>query len=148
MPTYELAFLLKNMTKPELAVSMKRAAQEIFNRGGFIRKMENLGISKETPYKISSHGQVHRTASYFAVKFDIPPSTLDDLKDSYQRDVDIVRYRIYKVEEPPKFECTLHEENLPPAYRKDVQQLIAESEKNKPKQWDAKSGLDYYPFQR
>ncbi|XP_065343983.1 small ribosomal subunit protein bS6m [Cloeon dipterum] len=148
MPTYELAFLLKNMSKPDIAVSLKRAAQEIFLRGGFIRKLENLGISKDTPYKISSHGQVHRTASYFALQFDAPPTTVVDLKDVYKRDVDIVRYNIFKVVEPEKAECTLHEEILPPAYRKDVQELLAESEKKKPKQWDAKTGLDYYPFQR
>jgi len=50
--------------QPEIAVSLKRTAQEIFNRGGFIRKLENLGIGKDTPYKISSHGQVHRTARF------------------------------------------------------------------------------------
>jgi small subunit ribosomal protein S6 len=62
--------------------------------------------------------------------------------------VDIVRHKIFKVEEPKKYDCTLHEEILPPAYRKDVQELITESEKKKPKVWDSKSGLDYYPFQR
>lgn len=104
MPTYELAFLMKNMARvslfwfkfsclrlnywqsacivsatgwfcsfiyllrfqfqPEIAVSLKRTAQEIFNRGGFIRKIENLGVSRDTPYKISAHGQVHRSARY------------------------------------------------------------------------------------
>jgi hypothetical protein len=39
------------------------------------------------------------------------------LEEEYGRDVDIVRRRIFKMETPEEFECTLHEEILPPAYR-------------------------------
>jgi small subunit ribosomal protein S6 len=39
------------------------------------------------------------------------------LEEEYGRDVDIVRRRIFRIETPEEFECTLHEEILPPAYR-------------------------------
>lgn len=46
----------------ELTTALKRVATNIFDRGGIIRKLENLG-TRSTPYKISSHSQVHRQAS-------------------------------------------------------------------------------------
>lgn len=45
----------------DTAAVLKRAANYIFEQGGFIRKLENLG-SRPTPYKISSHGFVHKEA--------------------------------------------------------------------------------------
>lgn len=100
------------------------------------------------PYKVSAHGMVHRQANFFLIEFSAPPASLEDLAEEYTRDVDIVRKRIFKVNEPEKYECTLHEEILPPPYRKDVQELIAKARKlDKPK-FKYNSGLDYYPFQK
>nr|CAD7398622.1 unnamed protein product [Timema cristinae] len=94
-------------------------AEAIFETGGFIRKLENLG-TREIPYKTSAHGQVHKKASYFLLKFDCPPKHLYDLSEGYGRDVDIVRHRVYKVKEPEQFECTIEEETKPPAYRQVI----------------------------
>ena len=55
--------------------------------------------------------------SYFRVEFDIPPARVHDVMDFAGRDVDVVRYGVFKVEEPQPFQCTFHEETQPPPYR-------------------------------
>lgn len=68
--------------------------------------------------------------------------------EEFGRDIDIVRRRIYKIEEPEEFQCTLHEEMLPPAYRKDVQEMIDIAKRKQKRKFKYNSGLDYYPFQK
>ncbi|PNF37432.1 putative 28S ribosomal protein S6, mitochondrial [Cryptotermes secundus] len=101
---------------PDLLSTLRRSADAIFNKGGIIRKVENLG-TRNLPYKMSAHDAVHKKGSYFVFQFICPPASLHDLEEEYGRDVDIIRRRIFKVEAPEEFECTLHEEILPPAYR-------------------------------
>lgn len=55
--------------------------------------------------------------SHFLIYFDAPPQQIEKIIDECNRDVDIVRLKIYKQNEPIKKECTFHEEMLPPAYR-------------------------------
>lgn len=50
------------MLQPQVKTTLKRVAQNIFDKGGIVRKLENLG-HRDTPYRMSSHGQVHRQAS-------------------------------------------------------------------------------------
>lgn len=130
----------------QLAVTLKRTAETIFEKGGIIRKLENMGI-KDMPYKTSIHGIVHRKASYFFMEFNIPPAKIEDLLEEYARDVDIIRRRIYKKQPEDDFECTLHEEMQPPPYRKNVQELM-KSVKTSDKKFNYNTGLDYYPFQK
>lgn len=49
----------------------------------------------------------------------MPPREIDKIMDKYNRDIDIVRLKIYKQNQPVKMECTFHEEMLPPPYRCD-----------------------------
>ena len=86
--------------------------------------------------------------SYFLMEFNAPPVYIDQLLDEYSRDVDIVRRRIYKKKEAEAFECTLHEDMLPPPYRKSVQKLIEEARKSDKPRYNYNTGLDYYPFQK
>ncbi|KAF2884617.1 hypothetical protein ILUMI_21553 [Ignelater luminosus] len=147
MITYELMLLLRIMPKPELVSTLKRTAESIYNKGGIIRKIENLG-TKDMPYKTSVHGVVYNKASYYLMEFNVPPSSLHDILDEYGRDIDIIRRRIYKKAEPEYQECTLHEELQPAPYRKNVQELITQARKlDKPK-FQYNTGLDYYPFQK
>ena len=46
--------------QPELTQVLRRSCATILERGGIIRKMENLG-HKTLPYKMSVHGQRHTT---------------------------------------------------------------------------------------
>ncbi|XP_030757721.1 probable 28S ribosomal protein S6, mitochondrial [Sitophilus oryzae] len=145
MINYELLLLLRVMPKPETKQVLHRVAEQIFDKGGIIRKLENLG-TRRMPYKTSSHGIVHHQASYFLLEFNAPPSSLHGLADEYVRDVDIIRKRIYKQVEREPFECTLHDEMQPAPYRKDVQDLIATTKKSTKPRFSYNSGLDYYPF--
>lgn len=133
--------------QPELVSTLKRTAETIFNKGGIIRKLENLG-TRPLPHKMSQHGLPHRTGSYFLMQFDCATNSLVDFREEYGRDIDIIRTNIFKVEEPEPIECTLDEEMLPPAYRKEVIEMMKVSKRREKPKYDQKSGLDYYPFQK
>lgn len=104
--------------------------------------------SRALPHKVSEHGLVHREGTHITIAFDTAPTKIADLKEEFGRDIDIIRRYIFKLEEPEQQPCTLHEEMLPPAYRKDVQKLIEAAKKNQKKKYNYNSGLDYYPFQK
>ncbi|XP_069698698.1 small ribosomal subunit protein bS6m [Periplaneta americana] len=151
MPNYEVALVLRAMSRPEIITTLKRSAESIFSKGGIIRKIENLG-SGDLPYKMRAHSLVHRQGSCFVVHFICPPTAISVLEDEYGRDVDIVRRTIFKQEVLPEIECTLDEEMQPPAYRKDVQKMIEDSKKvikkSEKHRFKYNTGLDYYPFQK
>ena len=150
MPTYELAMMVRAMPKPELKTTLKRISHVIFNTGGIIRNIENLGL-RAMPFKTSAHGLVHREANYFIFKIDSATKSVSELKEEYSRDVDIIRQRMFKVQENSEHTCTLEEELKPPAYREEVQNMI-EIGKTQVNRFTYKfkynSGLDYYPFQK
>lgn len=114
--------------------------------------------------------------SHFLIHFDVPPKELDKILDECNRDVDIVKLRIFKKNEPIKKDCTFHEEMLPPPYRyilvfhnlqynlymyryliilfylyrPNVQKLMELAKKRHDNKYAFKynSGLDYYPFNK
>ncbi|XP_066595364.1 small ribosomal subunit protein bS6m [Prorops nasuta] len=148
MPIYELPLLLRTMDKPHTIATLKRATKHIFDQGGFLRKIENLG-NKQLPSKASVHGHVYRNASYFILYFTAPPKSIQFLNDEYGRDVDIIRAKIFKQNELKNESCTFHEENLPVAYRPEVQKLIQKAQRlAKPKMFKYNSSTDFYPFQK
>lgn len=135
------------LLQPEIISTLKRTAEAILNKGGIIRNLENLGTRALT-HKISEHGLVHREGSYFLLRFDAPPRMIIQLTEEYSRDIDIIRRSIFKIEHEPPFECTLDEELQPPAYRKEVIEMVAKAKRREKKPYDHRSGLDYYPFQK
>lgn len=144
-----MPLLIRVMKKPELVATLKRTAETIFNTGGFIRKIENCGV-KALPCKTSAHGHVHREANHFFIYFDVPPKEVESILDKCNRDIDIVRLKIFKQNTPFKVECTFHEEMLPPPYRPSVQKLMeqANKQRNSKREFKYNSGLDYYPFNK
>ncbi|KOC66949.1 putative 28S ribosomal protein S6, mitochondrial [Habropoda laboriosa] len=148
MPTYEMPLLLRIGSKVEYTNILKAVANEIFESGGFIRRIENWG-DKELPCKAPAHGKVHTHAGHFMFCFDSPPSEIFNIYDYCKRNLSIIRTQIYKEFVPSKnVECSLEEELLPPAYRPNVQKLLEESKKHKSGKvkFHYNSGLDYYPF--
>lgn len=61
---YVIIQILQNELKPIL----KRTAQAIFDRGGVIRKINNLGTNT-TPYKMSMGGTTYKQARYWRFFF-------------------------------------------------------------------------------
>lgn len=82
------------------------------------------------------------------MQFDSPTTLIHEMKEEYGRDIDIIRRHVFKVEEPRQFACTFQEESLPPAYRKEVQRMVAIAKRSEKPKYNQKSGLDYYPFQK
>lgn len=64
----------------EIFSTLKRTAESIFDKGGVIRKIENLG-ARDLPFKMSEHGQVYRQGNYFLMTFDSPPNAISDLHE-------------------------------------------------------------------
>lgn len=147
MPTYELALMLRTMARPELVSTLKRTTESIFSRGGFLRKLDFLG-DKQLPYRIHKNSQKHFTGSAFVVTFDVPPKCIADLMEEYSRDVDVLKRQIFKIEEPSNAECTLSDELQPPAYRKEVIQMMKVAAKGQKEKYPQNTGLKYYPFQK
>lgn len=103
--------------QPEITQCLKRTANKIFEAGGFIRRIDNLGTTN-TPWKISSHDSIHKEASYFIFEFDAPSSALDPFNNYLSRDIDVIKRTIFRVpENKTQPACTLDEELKPPAYR-------------------------------
>ncbi|OWA51854.1 hypothetical protein BV898_16316 [Hypsibius exemplaris] len=82
----------------------------------------------QVPHKKLAHDQFHWRGLHWILKADIPVVALSDLQDEWKRDIDLISQFCdsLKTEETfyPKQECMLEEESLPPAYRKDVYDLM------------------------
>lgn len=135
------------MFQPEFKAAVKRSAEQIFDRGGFIRKIDYLGFNK-LPYKISKNRQPYREAEQILFKFDVSSQVKDDMKEEIELDVDVVRCKIIPMTEPAQYKCTLEQELQPVSYRSDVKKLLEMQEKGKKKKWMPQMGIEYYPFQR
>lgn len=134
--------------QPEFKAAVKRSADQIFDRGGFIRKIDYLGFNK-LPYKISKNRLPYREAEQIVLKFDVSSQVRDDLDEEVNLDVDVVRCKIIPVAEQKEFKCTLETEMQPVSYREDVKQLLKlQQDKGKKKKWLPQMGVEYYPFQR
>lgn len=121
------------------------------DKKGFIRSIEHIGTG-DSLRKFSAHGLVHRNWENFLIKFDTSTDQIKPLNEIIGRDVDVIVRQIYKENVPEPQPCTLHEEILPPAYRKEVIQMMKIA-KSRPLnrytyQFKYNSGLDYYPFSK
>lgn len=126
---------------------MKRTAEIIFEKGGILRKLDNLGFA-QLPYKISMDRTPYRQANRFIYTFDVPPKELSFLREECKLDVDIIRSVIYESNQTKPHECTLEEEMKPPAYRKEVKELLRLGKRREKTYWLPQTGVDYYPFSR
>nr|CAG4648388.1 EOG090X0IQO [Moina brachiata] len=148
MPFYELSMILRPLSKPELVSSLKRTAETIVEHGGILRRFTSIG-SNPLPFKMKAHNVWHREGIYFLMQFDAPTPALEVVRDELRRDIDLIRSQVIKLEEQKKFECTLEEEQKPPAYRRSVQKLIEEGRKTvRPMYKQNSPGFNYYPFQK
>ena len=82
---------------------------------------------------------------------DLKASAVDEVKDNLSRDKDILQKVMFSKTDV-KIECEKNydSELLPPADRPSIQALIDEGRRPPKfrKLFDAKTGLDYYPFHR
>ncbi|KAJ8973777.1 hypothetical protein NQ317_002980 [Molorchus minor] len=72
MITYELLILLRVVPKPELKTILKRTADAIFDKGVSL---------KNRKFRHEGHALQN---NYFLYKFNVPPSTVDNLLDEYR----------------------------------------------------------------
>lgn len=80
--------------------------------------------------------------------FQVPPQNVETLVEEYSRDVDILRNLVTKIEDLEPFDCTLEEETKPPAYRKEVIEMMRAAKRKQKEKYPQNTGLSYYPFQK
>nr|CAG4650629.1 EOG090X0IQO [Sida crystallina] len=148
MPSYELSLIIRTLTQPALISTIKRTAETILENGGILRQFVSLGTNP-LPYRIRSTNGWHRDGTYFVIKFDAPPSAMEQVTDAVKRDIDIIRPAVFKMEKQSLPGCMLEEELKPPAYRKDVEELIKEGRKIKEPLFKRNiPGINHNPFQK
>lgn len=94
---------------------------------------------------------VNREGQAFVYKFDVAPGLVGDINEEYGRDVDVIKRYIFKAETRSYIsqpECTLEDELQPPAYRKEVIEMMRLAKKGMKEKYSHNTGLDYYPFQK
>lgn len=140
---YELSFIVKHLAKSKTLNVAKRSVDAIVNGGGYINKLESLGLT-DLPHNFKGDTK----GSYFIVQFVAPTMTLPAVKTALKLDQDIVRSTVIKLKSKKAFECTLQDELKPPVYRPEVHQMIKEAEERVPvkEKFQQNTGLDYYPF--
>lgn len=130
MPFYELMFVLRPMPKQEVVDCLKRAANIIWNESGVINRIEYLGHNKLPYYgKGQNEGEKVHEGSFFLYHISMSNHKISNLRPELKLELDIINYTGFLSDEskiPEDYECTLHEELLPPAFRKSVQPLIEE----------------------
>jgi len=150
MPTYEMTIIMRKMAHPNLVSAVKRAADEIYINGGYIRKMQSLGTRTLPNLKVAK-GSKHQEGTYLLMDIDVRAGDLVKLNDEYRRDKDIIQqFFLSKTDEEFKCAETLDDEMKPPAERPSIQTLIEQGRRPPrfKKIFNPKTGLDYYPFHR
>ncbi|CAG2103877.1 unnamed protein product [Medioppia subpectinata] len=132
MPSYELFFITKRLSKKELVSCLKRTGELILNSSGILRKLENLG-TRQLPFKLRTPvpgSKRYASGNFFLFHCDVPPLTIYKIHESLRMDTDImkVRYTTKDTKIPDDYECTLEEELKPPALRPSVQMLVKQNE--------------------
>ena len=99
MPTYQMTMVMRKMAHPALVQAVKKASEEIYKQGGYIRKMQSLGTRTLPNLKLTK-GTTHREGTYLLVDFDVRASDLDKIGDEFRRDKDIIQqFVLSKTEE-------------------------------------------------
>lgn len=96
MPEYELALITKLLTKEGLASVLRRTALFIIEKGGVVKKMENLG-EQELPYRMRAHHEWNTHGRYFLINFVLGADGLKELKNELDTDIDLIRPRVVRV---------------------------------------------------
>ena len=152
MPTYEMTMVMRKLSHPALVSAVKRAAEEIYSSGGYIRKIESLG-TRALPNKKRSKDLEHTEGTYMLMDIDVRTNDIPKIIDEYNRDKDIIQ-QFFKAKDKDEAQITcpntLDDERKPPAERPSIQKLVKEGRKPHKfsKIFDSKTGLDYNPFHR
>ena len=135
MPGYELALIMRVMKRPDVIDGVKRTIASVIERGGIVKKLENLG-EKRLPYRMMAHTENFTRGHYFVVEFDAPPDAIPSMSEYLHRDIDVIRPTILSRETERKtprpcpgaynglYRPSTRHINCPGRIRRDVQEKI------------------------
>ncbi|XP_046849056.1 28S ribosomal protein S6, mitochondrial-like [Xenia sp. Carnegie-2017] len=95
MPRYELSLITKALNNEGLANILRRVAVLVMEKGGVVRKMENLG-QQELPYRMKAHNEWHTHGRYFVFDMDLGPSQIPLFEKELKLNSDLIRPRLIK----------------------------------------------------
>mgnify|MGYP002803445022 CR=1 FL=1 len=107
MPRYELSLITRPLNNEGLANILRRVATLVMEKGGVVRKMENLG-QQELPYRMRAHNVWHTYGRYFLFDMDIGPTQLPSFEKELKLDTDLIRPRLVKQRTKKKVDEVLH----------------------------------------
>lgn len=138
MPSYELNFIVKRLPRIALVDALKRIGEQVLDAGCTLRKIEFLG-HKRTPYSLPNPHQPrtarYKEGSYFIFHMEMPAAISGGLKNDLKLDYDIIKVKMIEKWSPkidPSYQCTLHEEMLPPPERPSIQTLFKIGKRPRP----------------
>merc|ERR1712170_184512 len=77
--------------------AVKRASAAILEHGGVIRTFENVGV-RTLPYTMHRHRGTYSEGHYYLIDFDSSGDSAKNIRESMQRNTDIIRPRILRKE--------------------------------------------------
>ncbi|KAL7749377.1 hypothetical protein RI367_005248 [Sorochytrium milnesiophthora] len=103
MPLYEIITIARLVgeaprvfAQEPISALLRATAGLIYNRGGVVRSLENMG-ERDLPYRMKAHQEYQERGHYFAVRFDAAPELLPVLSRQMQLDNRVIRHTIIKV---------------------------------------------------
>ena len=85
-----MTVIMRKLAQPALVSAVKRAADEVYLGGGYIRSIQSLG-SRTLPNKKYSKGLKHTEGTYMLMNIDVKIQDLPRIIDEYNRDKDIIQ---------------------------------------------------------
>jgi small subunit ribosomal protein S6 len=71
-------------------------AKHVLNNKGVVRQFENLG-SKPLPYRMKRHQEIFDNGSYFTMKFDSNPQSMQNLDKALKLNESVIRHSFLKL---------------------------------------------------
>lgn len=96
MPLYEAIYLVNSRASlSTVAQVMKQKAQCVFNNGGVIRRLENMGIMPFA-YPMYRNRQRHYKGRWVLMLYDASAKCQKQVTDMMKTDPEVVRWAVYK----------------------------------------------------
>lgn len=95
-PAYELCLVLKGHSTSQTAVGvLSKYGRLVLGESGIVRSIDNLGTRK-LAYPIFAHQKKNLSGDYFVMRFDAPPTLVQEIDRQLRIDERIIRHLMVK----------------------------------------------------
>ncbi|KXJ09762.1 28S ribosomal protein S6, mitochondrial [Exaiptasia diaphana] len=112
MPRYELILISRILGREGFAHLLRQTCTSIMDKGGVVRKLENLG-QQRLPQRMRAHAEWHHIGRYFLFDFELSTHQLPQFEKELKTDPEVIQNGIVKIQsrfdskkyEHPILEC-------------------------------------------